>query len=121
MKVIFNWQKKSLVHFSLGLWVGISLLILSLGITLIAILALKPLPPKLPLFYSLPWGEQQLATHQQFLILPAIISILTLLNLLIFWQLHESQYFFKKILLVSSIVVSFILTVTFIKVVLNFI
>lgn len=118
---MFTWQKKSFVHFSMCLWVGIALLILSLGIALIVIIALKPLPPKLPLFYSLPWGEMQLATHQQFLILPAIISILTLINLLIFWQLHESQYFFKKILLVSSITVSLILTVTFVKIILNFV
>ena len=105
----------------LHLWIGLSPLILSLGITVTIVTALKFLPPRLPLFYSLPWGDGQLATHQQFLIIPASISLITLLNLIISWQLHPSQSFFKKALLLSSIIVSFILTITFIKIVLNFV
>jgi len=81
----------------------------------------KFLPPKLPLFYSVAWGNGQLATHQQFLIIPASISLITLLNLVISWQLHPSQSFFKKVLLISSIIVSVILVTTFIKIILMFI
>ena len=105
----------------LHLWIGLAILILSFSIALIIITTFKFLPPRLPLFYSLPWGEAQLATHQQFLGVPASISIITLLNLLIAWQLHPSQSFFKKALLLSSVTVSLILTLAFIKVILNFI
>ncbi|MBI4038804.1 hypothetical protein HY384_02495 [Candidatus Daviesbacteria bacterium] len=81
----------------------------------------KFLPPNLPLFYSLPWGEKQLATKQQLLILPASIALTALLNLTISWQLHEKQSFFKKALSLASIIVSIILTTTLIKIVLIFI
>lgn len=105
----------------LHLWIGLSALILSLSIALTIITALKFLPSKLPLFYSLPWGDEQLATHQQFLIIPASITLITILNLVISAQLHPSQSFFKKAVLSSSVVVSLILTIVFIKVILNFV
>ncbi|OGE29475.1 hypothetical protein A2867_00710 [Candidatus Daviesbacteria bacterium RIFCSPHIGHO2_01_FULL_40_11] len=105
----------------LHLWLILSPLILSLVITVIIATVLKFLPPRLPLFYSLPWGDGQLATHQQFLIIPASITLITLLNLVVSWQLHPSQYFFKKVLLTSSAIVSLILTITFIEMILNFI
>lgn len=107
----------SRLHF----WVGLSLLLLSLIIALTDLFVLKFLPATLPLFYSLPWGQAQLATHTQFLIIPASISAITILNLIISWQLHQSQSFFKKILLLSSIVVSLIFTITFVKIILNLI
>lgn len=102
-------------------WIGLSPLIISLIITIIILTLFKFLPPKLPLFYSLPWGEGQLATSEQFLIIPASISAVALLNLIIFGQLHNQQYFFKKVLLLSSIAVTIILIITFIKIILMFI
>lgn len=105
----------------LNSWIGLSPLILSLIITIAVVTIFNFLPARLPLFYSLPWGDEQLATHQQFLIIPAGIAIVTLLNLLVAAQLHPSQSFFKKALLISSIIISLIMTVTFIKIVLNFV
>lgn len=105
----------------LHLWIGLAILILSLSIAAVIITTFRFLPSRLPLFYSLPWGEAQLATHQQFLVIPASISAVALLNLLVAWQLHPSQSFFKKALLISSVAVSLILTVAFIKVILNFV
>ncbi|MBI2330461.1 hypothetical protein HYU94_03645 [Candidatus Daviesbacteria bacterium] len=106
---------------TLHFWVLISPLILSLLITIVILTALKFLPAHLPLFYSLPWGNKQLATHQQFLLIPTSISIVTILNLVISWQLHTTQIFFKRTLQVSSIIISLILTISFIKVILNFV
>lgn len=103
------------------LWTGLAPLILSLIITVIIITTFRFLPSKLPLFYSIAWGEGQLATHQQFLIIPASISLMALVNLIIAWQLHSSQLFFKKILLFSSSIVSLILIITLIKIILLFI
>lgn len=107
--------------YSLHLWISLSPLFLALLVALTILILLKFLPSKLPLFYSLPWGDEQLATHQQFLIIPAIISLITLINLTTSWQLHSSQIFFKKVLLFSSLIISFVLTITIIKIVIIFI
>lgn len=104
-----------------NIWPGLFLLLPSLIITFITITSFGFLPPRLPLFYSVAWGEGQLATHQQFLIIPAVISLITLLNLIVAWQLHKSQSFFKSMLLASSIIVNLILIIAFIKIVLIFI
>ncbi len=103
------------------IWVALIPLLLSLSVAIFIAISTKFLPPKLPLFYSLPWGEKQLVYHSQLLILPASIILVTLCNLIISWQLHSQQVFFKKILLFSSVLVSLILTITFVKVVLIFI
>jgi hypothetical protein len=102
-------------------WMGFSPLIISLIMAVIILTLFKSLPPKLPLFYSLPWGEGQLATAQQFLIIPASISVMALLNIIISGQLHDQQDFFKKVLLISSIAITVTLTITFIKIILMFV
>lgn len=81
----------------------------------------KFLPQKLPLFYSLPWGDNQLVNHQQFLIIPGSLILITLLNLIISWHLHLAQSFFKKVLLVFCLITTLMLTITFIKIILIFI
>lgn len=90
----------------------VSALILS-----ISLLILQPfLPRQLPLFYSLPWGEAQLANIEQFLIIPASAACITLINLIIYWQLHESQILFKHILIGISLICCLILIMSFIKI-----
>ncbi len=78
------------------------------------------LPKKLPLFYSLPWGEGQLVTLSQFLIIPALVSALALFNLLVFWQLKSSQNFLKQILIYSTLLSTAVLMLSFIKIILIF-
>ena len=103
------------------LWLGASPIILSIVLSLIILFFFKNLPPKLPLLYSLPWGEKQLVSHQQFLIIPAVITLIALLNLVLSWQLHFSQAFFKKTLLIASFITCIIFIVTFVKIVTIFI
>lgn len=107
--------------YNLNLWINLTPFFISLFITLFILIFGRILSPKLPIFYSLPWGESQLGTYQQLLIIPSIIILITLLNLIFSWQLHNSQIFFKRILLFSSILVSLILTITFLKIILVFI
>lgn len=102
-------------------WITLSPIILSIILSLVILFGLKSLPPKLPLFYSLPWGDNQLASHQEFLLIPAIIIAVALLNSIVSWQLHPSQSFFKRILLFSPLIISLLLIVTFVKIVFNFI
>ncbi len=103
------------------LWINLSSLLIALLIMITILIFFKFLPAKMPLFYSLSWGNQQLANHQQFFVLPLSIALISLLNLSISWQLHPSQYFFKRVLLISPLIIGILLAVTFIKIVLIFI
>lgn len=104
----------------LDIWLILIPGVLTLSITIAIFTILQLLPTKLPLFYSLPWGNGQLATKQQFLVIPAITAAIVVLNSVISWQLHPSQSFFKKILIFSPLLISLLLTVTFVKIILNF-
>jgi hypothetical protein len=87
-----------------------------------AILILNPhLPPTLPLFYSLPWGELQLAKTYQLLIIPATFLCISLANLIIFLQLNNEMRAFKRILSLTSIITSLILSISFLQVISIFI
>lgn len=105
----------------INLWVIVLPAVTSAVLILTVLLFFRFLPDKLPLFYSLPWGERQLATPEQFLIIPSIIILVTLVNLAVAKQLHQQQIFLKKALLLSSLIVTSILTITFIKIVFLFI
>ena len=105
---------------NLSFWLKITPFILSAILVFIILMFFPLLPPRLPLFYSLVWGEGQLAVHQQFLIIPAGIILIAMLNFTISSQLHPVQNFFKKILDISSFICSVILTIAFAKIVLMF-
>lgn len=104
----------------LYLWTTILPFTVAAVLFLVILLFFRFLPPKLPLFYSLPWGDEQLAIHIQFFIIPGIIILIILLNLIVSMHLHEQQLFFKKILEVGTLISTLILTITFIKIVLIF-
>lgn len=105
----------------LSFWLSITPFIISVILTLVILLFFRNLPQRMPLFYSLPWGEGQLAAKMQFLILPSIIVLVTMLNLSVCSQLHDSQNFFKKMLGISSFLSSAILTAAFLKIVFLFV
>lgn len=75
------------------------------------------LPDKIPLFYSLPWGESQLTNKFQLFILPAILLATTLVNLSLVSQLHTSQVILKRMLLVNVIVIDIIVLISFFKII----
>lgn len=74
------------------------------------------LPSHLPLFYSRPWGNQQLAEKDQFLLLPFLSLLLSLLNLLLASQLHSSQIVLKRTLLGSLFVINAVILITALKI-----
>ncbi len=102
-------------------WIGLSPLLPALLISMVVLFLFKSLPDKLPLFYSFTWGPNQLASHREFFLLPLTVAVITLVNLFLSRQLHQSQYFFKLILTATSLMISLILTITFVKIVLIFI
>lgn len=95
--------------------------ILALIIFFLIVVFFQFLPPEMPLFYSLPWGEEQLTNQKLFFIIPLSIVLISLTNLILAFQLHPAQRSFKKILILSSLLSSLILSITFIKIVLIFI
>lgn len=74
------------------------------------------LPTQIPLFYSLPWGESQLAALPQFAILPFIIILAALVNTFLSWQLHESQIALKRLLCGGVLVIALLVTISALKI-----
>jgi len=89
----------------------ILLMIISFAITF------QMLPNEIPLFYSLPWGDDQIARLPQFALLPFIAGTVAMVNLIISWQLHDAQLNLKRILNGSSTVVALLLTITALKII----
>lgn len=73
------------------LWLLLTTLLTALAAGLVA-LTIKDLPPEIPLFYSLPWGESRLTSPIWLWILPAVSGVILLINLLI------SQFLFETVL-----------------------
>ncbi len=95
-------------------------LLISLSITfLVALLTLifyNQLPLKLPLFYSLPWGENQLVSKQQFFLLPIVLLLIILVNTFIVSQLHHLQKVLKRLLMFGLIFIDLVILTTFLKI-----
>lgn len=81
------------------------------------LLSYPNLPAKLPLFYSHPWGESQLAPKIQFLAIPGVILAVTAINSVIAWQLHPSQLVLKRSLMLSLVLINGILCLTALKII----
>jgi len=111
----------SILKNNLFIWTTLLAAFIAVALSLGILLFFRFLPDKLPLFYSLPWGERQLANHTQFLIIPATIILITLINLIVAKQLHPYQSFLKTTLYLTSFITTVILTIAFIKIVLIFI
>jgi hypothetical protein len=95
--------------------------IISALLIIVTLFLPKFLPNKLPLFYSLPWGDSQLVGTSQFFIIPGLILILSLLNIFIIKQLHQQQTLFKNILILTSFLISAILAFSVLKIIWIFI
>ena len=86
-------------------------------VVLLLLLILKNfLPPLAPLFYGKPIGEAQLTTTFGLMIAPLVSILITVINLVL--SLWLSDDFFRKLLAISAVVVSVLLTITILKIVL---
>jgi hypothetical protein len=85
-------------------------------ITALLILILKNnLPPLVPLLYGRPSGEAELTITAGLFIAPGVALIITFVNLLI--SLWVKDDFLKKILAVSSIVISALVAITIVRII----
>lgn len=62
------------------------------------------LPPELPLFYSRPWGKEQLTTPTGLFIIPAFSLLVFVVNLILVSLLPEGEKLINKILLATSVI-----------------
>ncbi|KKP85937.1 MAG: hypothetical protein UR89_C0038G0002 [Candidatus Roizmanbacteria bacterium GW2011_GWA2_35_8] len=75
------------------------------------------LPPQLPLFYTLPWGEEQLADTWMIFIIPSIMTLIYFVNGYIRKKIFIDNLLVKKIFEILNIFLIVSFTLIFIKVI----
>jgi hypothetical protein len=94
-------------------------LLLSANILMIIFFLLRfsSLPLQIPLFYSKPWGEDQLADSWLIFILPLMMDIFFYLNLYFYKKFFSENPFVKKIIDYLNLFLIISLTLIFIKII----
>lgn len=92
-----------------------SLFLISLSIIFI-VFKFKTLPPEVPLFYSLPWGEKQLAP-KFFLFLLPLSSVITLLVNIFFAKKAKEELLVAKLLIIGAFLFSLLAIITLFKII----
>lgn len=92
------WQEKTIGQFFR--W-NIILIIVQFALLF---LKLNDLPPQLPLFYSQPWGESQLASASSIFLLPILSLAILLVNHFTAAFLYASHKLFSYLLIVISLI-----------------
>jgi len=93
-----------------------NLLFLSIQLAIIAFYWHR-LPPQLPLFYSRPWGEEQLANPAALLFLPTTSLTLFLINLFFASSAPKEEKLLQKILTSASTIFSLLCLITLIQII----
>jgi len=89
------------------LWACIaSVLLILLNAFYVAISYLS-LPPFVPLFNQMPWGEARLGTKEQIFMPIAIVMVITIGNFLLASLLYEKIPLISRILSITIVLVSF--------------
>lgn len=91
-------------------------IIINVGVLLSLVLLKNFLPPLAPLFYGRPMGEAQLTNTFGLLVAPGASLLITTINLLL--SLWVEDDFLKKLLAVSTVVVSILTAITITKIIL---
>ncbi len=74
------------------------------------------LPPKVPLFYSLPWGEEQLASPFYLWLLPASSLAMTIINLA-FASYFSSDQLITRLLMVTASLYSLLASIILFRII----
>lgn len=75
------------------------------------------LPPEVPLFYSRPWGQEQLALNWQLVILPFSALFFFILNFLLASKLYQQYPLLAQTLVWSSTIFSLLTTITLVRII----
>lgn len=74
------------------------ILIINVLMILIFFIEFGHLPPQIPLFYSKPWGEDQLAEVWMIFILPVLLDIFVVGNYFIIKKIFSDDLYVKKLM-----------------------
>jgi hypothetical protein len=99
----------------LGIRLSLSLLFLTF---ILVIVFWFKLPPKIPLFYSRPWGKDQLAAKLWFLILIFLSFFMVVLNLRLASIFLKKEVLLAKILVWITVILTLLISTTVIRVLL---
>lgn len=80
--------------------------VITLLSTVYAIYYFNRLPPLLPLFNQLPWGEQRLVQTAGIFILPSMAFLILLINLILSASVYNRAPLLSRILAVTSLLIS---------------
>lgn len=105
------WQEK--VNYHLFRW---NLLLIIFQLTLL-IIKFNSLPAQVPLYYSLPWGEEQLAAAASLFLLPTFSIVVLLVNNLIATFFLKTTPLFSRLLTVFSLVFSLLSSITLTRII----
>lgn len=94
----------------------INLVLLAVQV-LIIISIWRFLPPEIPLFYSRPWGEDQLVNYPGIVILPAICLIVLFANTVVAQLAAKEETLVKKMLALASLTFSFLILISLVQII----
>jgi len=78
-------------------------------------------PPQIPLFYSYPWGEDQLVDLWMIGILPLVLNVLYFFNLWLYKKLFPGNFLIKKMFYYLNLFLIISITFIFIKIIVRII
>lgn len=86
----------------------------------IAVLFFKfnDLPQQVPLYYSLPWGEEQLTSVTSLFLLPTFSIVVLLVNNLIANFFFNNIPLFSRLLIIFSVIFSLLAAISLIRIIL---
>ena len=96
----------------IGLLIGSNLV--QLGVY---ILKMRTIPPQIPLFYSLPVGEDQLVEWWMIFLIPILMTGLCIFNTVIYNRYFHHEVFERSLLRYTNMVIIGVCTYLFIRII----
>jgi hypothetical protein len=75
------------------------------------------LPPQIPLFYSLPRGEEQMGNAYQLLILPLLCVIFFIINFILAIFFYDVKKLVSILFMIIGTIAGFLLLITYLKII----
>lgn len=92
-------------------------LVLLITQALIIISIWRFLPPEIPLFYSRPWGRDQLVSYPGIITLPAVCLIVFFTNTVIAQLAVKEEALIKKMLSLTSLTFTLLILISLIQII----
>jgi hypothetical protein len=105
------WQQKS--NHKIFIW---NIIFIAFQL-LFLIFRFNALPDQLPLYYSLPWGESQLASTASLFLLPTFSIVFLLINHLLATFFVHNIKIFSRLLILTSFIFSLFSSITIFKII----